>query len=464
VRKNIALTILSGILLALSFPKTNLHLLAWIGLIPFLFAIKKSKDIRMGFILGLTFFSINLAWITTLSNYVGIWAYLSILALIIFQSLYFVAAAMLIKTIYTRFNKASIILIPLAWILVEWIRTLTPFGVAAGGLGYSQTQILPILQIAATLSVYGISFLIVLINLLIFGFLENLNKPRKAGLFVLVIIILFGGIYYYEYQELTKEPETKSLGSISPKISIIQPNISQTRKLDYSCNTFSINRLIKLTKQAANAKPDIIIWPETAITTYLLDNPVLLKDIKSLAKQVNAHLILGIPYYQDEKHIYNSLIAISPAGEIIGPYNKQHLVPFGEYLPFRPLLRPILGSIKNFFDYDYSGDPNPKLININGIKFGPLICFESTLPHLAKQRTKQGAEVLLTITNDAWFKDSTALDKHFNMGIMRAVENRKYFIQAANTGISGVVDPLGRVLARSTINNIEILTFQIPTN
>lgn len=454
------LTILSGILLSLAFPKTSFHLLAWIALIPFLYAIKRSKDIKLGLLLGLVFFGLNLAWITSLSDYIGIWSYLSFLGLIIFQSLYFVAVAFLIKLIYTKFNKATIILIPLAWTLIEWIRTLTPFGVAAGGLGYTQVQVLPILQIASVFSIYGISFLIVLINLLIFSFLESLNQTRKAIILALVTIVLFGGIYYWGHLEINKEPKSDR----SIKISLIQPNISQEKKLSSNYNSFSINRLFDLTKQAAQTKPDIIIWPETAITIYLLDNPVLLKDIKSLAKEANAYLVLGIPYYVDEKHIYNSLIAISPDGKTIGPYSKQHPVPFGEYLPFRPLLKPFLKSIKNFFDYDYSGDPNPKLIEIKNIKFGPLICFESTFSSLASQRSRQGAQVLLAITNDAWFNDSSALEKHFNMGIMRAVENRKYFIQGANTGISGVVDPYGRVRQKSKINNIEILTFNLPIN
>ena len=164
------ISLLSGILLALCFPKFNLIFLAWIGLIPFLYTLKKSssnKDaIIKGYIFGITFFAVNLFWLYTLTDYAGSWAILGYLALVLFQASYLALAAFIIKNAYKRIPSLTIIAVPLIWIFIEWLRTQTPFGVAAGGLGYSQTSFLPLLQIASIGSVYGISFLIVLTNIL----------------------------------------------------------------------------------------------------------------------------------------------------------------------------------------------------------------------------------------------------------------------------------------------------------
>lgn len=453
---------LSGILLSLCFPKAGLHFLAWVALIPIFFALKKSKDIKIaalqGYLFGTIFFSINLAWLTTLSDYAGFWAVLGYLSLVLFQSLYFAAAAILIKTIFTRLPQISTLSVPLIWIFIEWIRTLTPFGVAAGGLGYTQSGNLIIVQIASLSSVYGISFFIIFINMLLVNAAENIKNPQKTGLYLLLAAISFSLVITYGQKELQNRPaDKKDVPGL--KISVIQGNIAQQTKLSPLSLYSSFEKHEKLSR---TTRPDIIIWPETAITDYIMDNAFLLKRVRQLARETGAYLLIGSPYYDNsKKKIYNSLLAFSPSGELVGRYNKQHPVPFGEYLPFRPLLYPFLKNL-NFFNYDFDGDPKPSLIEIKGKKIGVLICFESTFPSLAKDRAKMGADILLTVTNDAWFKDSSALQKHFNMGIMRAVENRKYFIQAANTGISAIIDPHGRVLQKTKIDTAEVLTFQIP--
>ncbi|NQU18130.1 MAG: apolipoprotein N-acyltransferase [Candidatus Saganbacteria bacterium] len=460
--KRIILPILSGLMLALCFPKANLFFFAWIGLIPFFYAIKKCENLKLaalnGFILGVVFFSFNLAWLTTLADYVGGWAILGYICLVLFQSLYFAAAAVLIKIILNRFPSGSPITFPIIWTLFEWIRTLTPFGVAAGGLGYSQTPVLPLIQIASITSVYGVSFLIVFVNTLFLAAFENRKELKKSILILLLILILLSGLYFSGVAMMQNEGRKNSKPIT---ISIIQGNIDQKTKLDSKALYSSFDKYEKLSLQAKKDKPDIIIWTETAVTTYLMNNPSLLKRIKELALSTNACLLIGTPYYKDYNKIYNSLAAFTPSGEFIGTYNKQHPVPFGEYLPFRKILHPFLKNL-DLFDYDYNGDNNPSLLSVKGLKIGALICFESTFPQFARQRVRAGADILLTVTNDAWFKDSSALNRHLNMGIMRAVENRRYFIQAANTGISAVIDPYGRILEKTDINKAEVLTFQIP--
>ncbi|OGC04243.1 apolipoprotein N-acyltransferase [candidate division WOR-1 bacterium RIFOXYA12_FULL_43_27] len=429
------MTILSAILLALSFPKANLFFLSWFCLVPLIANIKKKNAAREGLLFGLVFFGINLFWVTTLSDYAGFWAIAGYVALVLFQAVYFAAAAVLIK-------PAPAFAIPFIWVAVEWLRTQTPFGISAGNLCYSQVHFLPMIQTAPFITSYGISFLIVLINTLLF------SKRFIAAVLVVASLVIYG------ITELDR-PLVQNEKSLS--VSIIQANIPQEKKLDPAYALPSFDKYIYLSRQVKNA--DIIIWPETAVTNYLMDSPLLLDLVRELAIEKKAHLLIGTPYY-DKGMIYNSLVAFSPKGAVVGAYNKQHLVPFGEYLPFRKLLYPMLKN-SGFFDADFNSDPNPKLIEINGIKIGALICFESTFPNLAKERVAKGADILLTVTNDGWFKDSSALQEHLNMGIMRAVENRKYFIQAANTGISAVIDPYGRILKQSKINETAVLSFEL---
>jgi apolipoprotein N-acyltransferase len=178
-----------------------------------------------------------------------------------------------------------------------------------------------------------------------------------------------------------------------------------------------------------------------------------------LAKETNAWLVFGTPYY-DGSRGYNSIAVLSPSGEITSRYDKQRLVPFGEYLPFRWVLYPFLKTT-GFFDGDFSAAPKVSPIVINGVPVGAAVCFESTFTGTMRERAK-GTKFLLTVTNDGWFGDSAAASQHLDAGVFRAIENRQYFIQAANTGISALIDPNGRVLKRSQLNKREILTFEVP--
>jgi len=172
--------------------------------------------------------------------------------------------------------------------------------------------------------------------------------------------------------------------------------------------------------------------------------------------------LIGTPYDNQWGKAYNSLIAFSPSGEVIGRYDKQRLVPFGEYLPARFLLYPLLKKT-DFFSSDFNcGQSNAQLFDVKGIKIGAVICFESTFIEPLKDRVNRGAKLMLTVTNDAWFGSSSAAYEHLSCGVFRAIENRKYFIQTGNTGFSAVIDPYGRIQAMTGLNERRALTFKIP--
>ena len=448
------LAALSGGLLIIIFPKFSLYPLAYFALIPLFAAIKKARSMDeaafCGFLCGFIFMSGTLYWINILSKWAGPWANLAWISLAFFQALFFAFFAATSKYLYTRRPTWSMIIFPASWVAVEWVRSLGPYGVTGGGLGYSQADFLLVLQLASVFGVYGISFFVAFIN----EALDLVLMEKKWNYFVLAAFLSLLVFTFGYYRVSTFKCSGKPL-----TVAVIQANVDQDVKLDYG---FSLEISIiheGLSRKALAFKPDIVIWPETAITTYLFQSNTILKRITSLVKESRAFYLIGTPYRDGEK-IYNSVAAFSKEGKYIGRYDKQRLVPFGEYLPLRPLFYRLLQE-NPLFAEDYNSNPKPGIINLNGIKIGTVICFESTFPHLVRKMAKKGAQFILVTTNDAWFFDSAALYQHIQAAQLRAVENHMYVVQAANTGISAVIDPIGKIVKRSEAGKPTILIGEI---
>ena len=177
------------------------------------------------------------------------------------------------------------------------------------------------------------------------------------------------------------------------------------------------------------------------------------KDLKALLSQLGVPVLLGIPRMErtvSGYQMFNSVLAFSAKGELLGAYDKEHLVPFGEYVPwvrYFPWLKRL-----SVASGDYQAGRGPGLLKVAGHRLGILICFENVFPELSRKRVKEGAEVLIVLTNDAWFGTSSALPQHFYQSVLRAVENRRFVIQVSNTGLSGLIDPYGRVLSVGPLN------------
>jgi apolipoprotein N-acyltransferase len=452
--------LLSGLLLALAFPKFGWWWLAFFALVPFFWSLNRARDIRQalasGALFGLTFFAVNLYWVTSLARFVGWWAWLAWCSLAVFQACFIILFAFLSVAATFRspsnggLKTASTFLFALLWVFVEWLRSLGPFGTTAGDVGYTQASCLPLIQIASFTTVYGVSFLVVFFNA---ALADMIGKPatKRRGFLFIFALLLIAGSYVYGIR-ITHYALRVTL----PRLAIIQPNIDQKDKMNYALveSTFKVHE--ELTRQAAKERPEIIIWPETAIFSYVLQNQALFSRLKKLARDCRAYLIVGTPYYDEHGKIFNSIVAISPSGEVAGRYNKQHLVPFGEYLPFKPLLYPWLKNT-GYFSQDFTADQQPQMLRAGKYKIAAAICFESTMPDAIKARAA-GADFILVVTNDAWFGDSAAPYVHLQNGIFRAVENRQYFIQAANSGISAVIDPDGRIVEQTRVNERKVLS------
>ncbi len=460
---NIILSALSGVLLALAFPKFDLYWLAWIALVPFFLALIRSRSLRerlvCGFFFGMVFFGIHLFWVTTLFRFVKWWIAAGWVSLVLFQTLYILLFAVYARVFLPRSTAGAGVLqaVELAvwWTFIEWLRAFGPFGVAGGDVGYSQAHFLPLIQIASFTTVYGVTFLVVLANASLALFLSNVRRWQPL---VLTSVLVLGVAAYGSW---VMSLSTYFSRSASPQtFALLQPNIDQEDKLKPALvpTIFSLHEF--MTRQAAKEGADIIVWPESAIFSYTLRDPVLFPRLKKLAVESNAWLVFGTPHLEKGR-AYNSVVSMSPQGEVVSRYDKEHRVPFGEYLPFRSILYPFLRGV-GYYEAEFDSNPYPEPLRIGKLEAATAICFESTFPQVIRERVKEDSDLILLLTNDAWFNDSSALYFHLNAGIFRAIENRRYFVQVANTGISAVIDPYGRVLERSKVNERKILIYEMP--
>jgi apolipoprotein N-acyltransferase len=280
-----------------------------------------------------------------------------------------------------------------------------------------------------------------MVNIFIFEIFHSKNKKEKKHISFLVIFTLIACLGYGIFK-LTEKSYSQNL-----KVSLIQGNIPQEIKWDEKSWEGILNKYIALTKQANQDKPDVIIWPETAFPGYFGFRQQLDEKIILLPKELKVSLLFGAITVEDYS-IYNSAILISSEGKVLEIYHKLHLVPFGEYVPFRGLFS-FLPQLAVLGDFTPGGKYTIFSLGKNASqKFSALICFEDTIPELSRQFVKNGANLLVNITNDAWFKDTSAPFQHLQTSVFRAIENRTALVRSANTGVSAFIDREGRIIDR----------------
>jgi apolipoprotein N-acyltransferase len=372
--------------------------------------------------------------------------------------------------------------IPAAWVLLEYLRSHLLTGFPWALLGYSQQPNLPIIQIADITGAWGVSFVVMAVNVMIYAFCVmrhalgvKAEKQRKK-LIILLTVLLFVSLGYGFYRlgptqdarRTTHNAQriTHSAQRTTLKVSVLQPNIPQELKWDESARDYIIKKYLGLTAVAAGAKPDLLIWPEAALPVVLEEEPAYYRLLVEGVKRFDIPLFFGA-VTQRRGLYYNSACLISSGGELLSRYDKIHLVPFGEYIPLKkalPFLETIVpigditpGEEYTVFNIDSLASwPVSQLAGSNRqtgkpanrqTKFSVLICFEDLFPALSRRFVREGADFLVNITNDAWYKKTSAAAQHFQASVFRAVENRVYLVRAANTGISGFISPLGKAVA-----------------
>ncbi|MFQ5989110.1 MAG: apolipoprotein N-acyltransferase [Candidatus Methylomirabilales bacterium] len=448
------LAVLSGVLLALSFPRFDLALLAYGALVPLLVALDGVPSLQgtyLGIITGLVCYLLSIPWVVhTMTTYGGLPLFLGFLllvALALYLALYVGVFAYGVIRLSARGPLGYLVGVPALWVGLEYLRTFMLTGFPWNLLGYSQYQNLPIIQIASITGVYGISFLLVLTNAgMALGYLLFRRGWRPALVPVGgVSVLVLGTVLFGMGRMVSAEARRQEI-----RVSVVQGNIEQGAKWDPEFQRRTIDIYQRLTREAGT-EAELIVWPETAVPFFLRQRGPLSQRVLDLATEIRSYLLVGSP---DRTHspapaLYNSAFLISPRAKIVQKYDKIHLVPFGEYVPLKSLLFFVEKMAAGIGDF--RAGQNFTVFEIPGGRFGVLICFEAIFPNQVRQYVLAGANFLVNITNDAWFGDSAAPYQHLSMAALRAVENDVYLVRAANTGISALIAPTGRILEQSDL-------------
>ncbi|MBU0759454.1 MAG: apolipoprotein N-acyltransferase [Candidatus Omnitrophica bacterium] len=428
------LAIFSAILLILAFPDFNLSYLAFVGFVPLFFAIQ-NKSPRKAFLIS---------YISGFLFYLGVlyWLYhvtvIGLIILCLYLALYFGIFALFFNLYAKRCTLYAIFLIPLIWISLEWVKARLFTGFGWSLLGYSQYKNHLLIQVADFSGVYGVSFVIMTVNVAVYKFFRrSLRELVIAGL---MLAMVFG----YGMMRVNETKEGQDI-----RVSVIQGNIPQEVKWDPAAADDIIKKYINLTRLVAFQNPDLIIWPETSFPGFFMEDKEETNRVLKMVKEIMIPTLIGANTTRG-LDTYNSAVLVSPRGEVEAEYNKIHLVPFGEYVPFSdnlPILhRLVLGELGEFTpgkEYKaFSFQPSAFSRNI---KFGTLICFEDIFPSLAREFVRNGARFLVVITNDAWYGKSGAPYQHAACSVFRAIENRVPVVRCANTGYSCFIDSKGRI-------------------
>lgn len=443
----IALTILgcsllSGVFYILSFPQINAFFLAPIIFIPVFFILQQLSR-RQAFLIG---------WLSAFLAYVGIlyWiGYVTVIGMLLLCAYLALYSGIFFLIAHAMRNSPWVLrwlMCPFIWVIGEWLRSHVMTGFGWGLLGHSQFAFKALIQIADITGVYGVSWLIMLLNMQLSEMVLNyFHKQRftfSLRLTGVLTILILAGVLIYGMRAL--QNAQADAGHI--KIGVIQPNIEQEKKWDPQYQTAIIHQHIKLNQEASKQDVDMIVWPETSLPGVLSDEIDLVRQIQQSAIDTQKPLVFGA-VTQRGKAYFNSAIALNSDGDMLQQYDKIHLVPFGEFLP----LRPWLGWINHFIaleDFTSGRDMTIFTTLGRGQAFGVLICFEDTISYVRRGLVRLGARFWVNMTNDAWFGISKAPWMHMQMAGFGSVEHKRALVRSANTGWSGVIDPWGRVLGQ----------------
>jgi len=393
-----------------------------------------------GLAFGAGFFGCHLYWI-------AIFGKLPWLGLTLFQSLYIVAWVLAVRYAGIRQGPwGRLLLLPSAWVCMEWLRSIGMLGFTWGDIGYSQHQLLPLIQIASLTGVWGVSFLIAAWNAMLANIATYWNTGRRSISYqVCAVLLLLSAVLVYGVAAMRSPMPTDR----QVEAAAIQGNINTDTEHDLAYFERCHGTYWSLTRKAALAGATLIVWPETAEPGYPARDQFLEYSLSQLALETRSYILLGAHDEDQQGRYFNSGFLIAPGQGIVGRYSKVRLVPFGEYVPARRYL-PFL-SYYRVTPVDLTAGTDFNLLKAGRTKIGLAICFESIFPYICRTLTHSGAEILCIITNDAWFERTAAAEQHASKSVLRAIENGRYVVRAATTGVSCIIDPHGRILARKGI-------------
>ena len=453
------LPVLSAAFLVAPFHWGGLWPTAFFAFIPVFRSIdnkSSSRVLKRFFVFGFLYWALLGYWL----NYVNVVGFFVLCA---YLSVYFALFGVMARASLVSVKLRHTFYAAAFWVFLEYVRGTLIGGFPWALLAYSQWKNLWFIQGADILGAYGISFLVIWVNVMLYQVLkhflptESVVKPplptRQLATLALVWVIVLGyGAFQVQSREaFYKKEQPKAM----LRVAVLQGNIPQDQKWNARIKTIIFEKYKRLTLMSAMEHSDLVVWPETSFPGFLEDEPVMAAALRNTVRQSHTNVLVGAPSIGDlekDLHFYNSAVLYGPNGEEVKRYHKAHLVPFGEYIPFEGLLG-ILRSWVEIGHFTAGGEATvfsmlsqyaPVRI---AAKFSVLICYEDIFPELVRERCKRGADFLVNITNDAWFGKTTAPYQHAQASVFRAVENRVPVVRAANTGLSCFISAEGRVIS-----------------
>lgn len=459
-----SLALTSGVLLALSFPRFGHPAFAWIALVPLLIALTgwrgrpgpvpgqlPQRAFGLGLTAGFVYFVGTLYWTgDVVRTFGGLAAPVALLAMALlsaYLALYPALTAVIVSRLLNRAGIAALWLTPAAWVSTEFARGYLFGGFPWVPLGNSQVEVLPVAQLASVLGVYGVSGLVAFINAAIAVALLAAGRQRILAIATAAIVLVAVGGWGSRRiagGSLTREGTPLRVG-------LVQGNIAQADKWNPREARRIFTTHVAMTRDVVRRGAEYVLWPESSTPFMFEEDDAGEAAVRALAREVGVPILLGSDQIVRDgiPRMYNAAFLVTPEGETAAVYRKIHLVPFGEYIPMKNWLTfvsPLVDSLAEFAPGD-----SMVMIPVGSHLTSTAICYEVVYPSLVRQAVEGGSQLLTTITNDGWYGQSSAPYQHFALASMRAIEQGRYLARAANTGISGVVDPYGRVVQRSAI-------------
>ncbi len=468
--RRIVLAAATGGLLILCFPFPAQAWLAYMALIPLLIVIYEARpgpSFFYGWLSGVIFFSGLCYW-------VGFYGALPLILMGLIIGLFPAVSAALISFVVNRFKEISPpswfrwmrpFIAPAVWVAMEFLRSETGlYSFPYGTLGYSQHGYGAVMNMASVLGVYGISFFLVFVNAsiveLALAWREGLKRTVTRGAPALIVImtaVLAAGA-------LLQANTTNARGH-GFKVALVQASIPQEQKWLESRQEEIMNRYKRLIKAAARARPDLIVLPEAALPAYVYAKDPLYRQLAGWAEETHTPILAGVPRLKNDG-AYNTAELFDKQGQPAGSYAKMVPALFGEFVPFRVISEPLYPRLREIGDINRGHTQTVFSLRTDtprgiSLKFGALICSESLYSQLARLLGTRAVGAIFVLTNDAWFYNSNEPEQHFSMTKFRAVETGRYIAQSANTGVSGLIDPAGRVLARTAVGQKVVVSGMI---
>ena len=379
------------------------------------------------------------------------------LLLVVFLSLYVGMFSWLVARGFRRFGAPAVWAAPFVWVGTEYLRSWLGGGFPWVLLGYSQATVPPIAQAASLGGIFFLSFLVALVSAAAASTAMGRERSRwyvSGAVIAGVLAIGVWGSLRIREGSLARDGELVRVG-------LVQGNIAQEDKWNPELALPILRRYLEMSRRAIAEGADVVIWPESSTPFFLEENPGLAGEIRRLAQDTQTPFVVGSDQLEraQQYRFYNSAFLVGADGQTRAAYRKMHLVPFGEYVPLKQLL-PFVGPLVEAVS-DFSPGLEPVLLPVGDRRLSVAICYEVVYPWLIRTFVLGGSELLVTITNDAWYGTTSAAYQHWEQASLRAIEHGRYLVRAANTGITGIVDPYGRVIARTRLFETDVVTGDI---